>query len=875
MLRINQNVSAAGAKSYFSHADYYNEGQELVGIWRGKAAERLGVEGAIEKQDWDLLCDNRHPQTGAQLTPRTKADRRIGFDFNFNSPKSVSLVYGLTGDERIVEALRDAVGETMKEIEAEAKTRVRKRGKDEDRLTGNLVYGEFVHTTARPVDSLPDPALHAHCFVLNQTWDADEQRWKALQIGDIKRDAPYFEARFHARLASGMRKLGFEIVQRGKEWEIAGLDRATLRKFSRRTEQIEAEAHRLGITDPDKKGELGAKTRENKSKELTLRELRSIWQSRLNDEERSSIGRAIDDAEARGPIAPEPGSAAESVNFAVRHVFERSAVVPLRVLEAAAIRHNLGRCALDELGGGNTWPDIITGNRNGRICVTTREVLAEEQRMLAFARDGRGTCPALGSKDDAITRTWLSDEQQRAIRHVLTGTDRVMVIRGGAGTGKTDMMQEAVERIEQHGTRVFAFAPSADASRSTLRSKGFAEADTVARLLVDTQLQERIAGQVLWIDEAGLLGSRDMGRVFDLARERGARVVLSGDRRQHGSVARGAPLALLEDEAGIRPAELREIHRQSGKYKQAVNAIASGRIADGMSRLRELNWIRELPESERYRQLADDYVRSVSQGETALVVSPTHAEGRRITAEVRSRLKISGRIEAHERTFDQLEAVNLTEAERGERGSYLPGDVLEFHQNAKGAKRGERIVVGEVPLPIADPERFQVYRKRELSLAVGDRIRITHNGKTADGLHRLNNGAMYDVRGFSKTGDIVLSNGWTIGKGFGHLAYGYVTTSHSSQGKTVDRVFIGQSSASRGAASQEQFYVSVSRGRKQAVIYTDDAETLLDSVSHADDRATATDFVLGKRQRIAAIEPADRIRRESEKQIDREPVYER
>ena len=62
------------------------------------------------------------------------------------------------------------------------KTRVRTGGQDGNRVTGNMVWGEFIHTTSRPVDGIPDPQLHAHVFVFNSTWDQEENRWKAGQI---------------------------------------------------------------------------------------------------------------------------------------------------------------------------------------------------------------------------------------------------------------------------------------------------------------------------------------------------------------------------------------------------------------------------------------------------------------------------------------------------------------------------------------------------------------------------------------------------------------------------------------------------------------------------------------------------------------------
>src|ERR1700683_708624 len=188
MIRISQQNSAAGAKRYYATADYYTEGQELVGSWGGKGAARLGLAGTVDRFSFERLCDNLNPTTGEPLTVRTRSERTVGYDFTFSVPKSVSLLYATSGDQGILDAFRAAVEETMVEMEAEIKTRVRRELQDTDRTTGNMVWAEFIHTTSRPVDGVPDPQLHAHCFVFNTTWDEDERRWKAGQFADIKRD---------------------------------------------------------------------------------------------------------------------------------------------------------------------------------------------------------------------------------------------------------------------------------------------------------------------------------------------------------------------------------------------------------------------------------------------------------------------------------------------------------------------------------------------------------------------------------------------------------------------------------------------------------------------------------------------------------------
>src|SRR5947208_17106415 len=169
MIRITQQDSAAGAKRYYAVADYYSEGQELVGSWGGEGASRLGLEGTVDKISFERLCDNLDPRTGEPLTVRTRTERRVGYDFTFSVPKSVSLLYAMSGDQGIMDAFRGAVAETMTEIESEMKTRVRKKGQDSDRTTGNMVWAEFIHTTSRPVDGVPDPQLHANCFTFNIT----------------------------------------------------------------------------------------------------------------------------------------------------------------------------------------------------------------------------------------------------------------------------------------------------------------------------------------------------------------------------------------------------------------------------------------------------------------------------------------------------------------------------------------------------------------------------------------------------------------------------------------------------------------------------------------------------------------------------------
>ncbi|MCZ2340466.1 MAG: relaxase domain-containing protein [Bacteroidales bacterium] len=850
MIRVSQQNSAAGAKRYYATADYYIDGQELVGQWGGKGAARLGLSGTVGMEAFEQLCDNLDPRTGQQLTARTNSERTVGYDFTFSVPKSVSLLYALHDDGQILEAFRSTVDETMREMEAEMKTRVRTAGRDENRTTGNMVWAEFIHTTSRPVDGVPDPQLHAHCFVFNSTFDQEEERWKAGQFRELKRDAPYFQAAFRVRLANRLQDLGYGVVRKRDDFEIAGLPKDILNRFSRRTELIEQIAQEKGITDPDRKAELGAETREHKGKNLSMPELREEWRSRLSQDEQDWIAEVH--RRETTPVRPGPGERS-AVDHAIRHSFVRDAVVPERKLMTEALKRGLGVVMVERTAKELEQRPLIRSVAEGRDVATTQEMLALETRMVDFARDGRGRCRPLGNPKRPVKRTWLNEEQQVAVRHVLGSRDRVMVIRGVAGTGKTTLEQEIGEALAEAGKPVVALAQTVKASREVLRTEaGFDNADTVARFLADTKVQASAKAGVILVDEASQLGTQDMLAVFSVAEKVNARVILVGDRRQHKSVTAGEPLKLLEDRAGLPVAEVTVILRQSGEYKQIAKALSEGQVGPAFEGLDQLGWIRQVGDDERYQQLASAYLDAVKErtkegkAKTALVVSPMHAEAAKVTDAIRTAMKEEGTL-TEERVVTAYAPAHLTGAQKTDVTEYEPGDLIQFHQNATGYVKGTRLIVDDTAKPpIEQAERFEVYRPKSLALAVGDRIRITAGGTTKDGEHRLSNGALFTVEGFTPQGDIMVNNGWVIDREFGHLTHGYVTTSHASQGATVNKVFVAINSESLKATDQRTAYVAVTRGKEQAVIFTDDHLELLKAAKRAGKSLTATELVDSK-----------------------------
>lgn len=883
MIRMIQSASAGHAKSYFADAlsksDYYINDQEMEGRFHGRLSAKLGLNQRATKDDFNALCENLHPTTGKPLTPRTNEDRTIGYDINFHCPKSVSILHALAKDDHILKAFEESVNETMLDIEEDSKTRVRKFGKQEDRETGELLWAEFTHQTSRPVDDhAPDPHLHSHCFVFNATWDKTEETFKAAQFRDIKRDMPYYQARFHKRLSDRMIELGYRVRLTDKSFEIEGVPQKVIDLFSKRTDEIGRVAKEKGITSQKELDALGARTRSKKQKGLTMAELKADWKKQMRDASKD-IG--DDDKAVRFDKTREisKADAKGCVDHALKHSFERASVMQDRRILGTAYKQALGNrnVSLEAISktflGDNR---VIRISEHGRLMCTTKEVLGEEKRMVDLAKKGKAKLTPLYAKAPDLT---LNDQQADAVSHVLTTSNRVSIVRGAAGTGKTTLMKEAVHWMEKAGKQVTVVAPTAQASRGVLKEEGFAQADTVARLLTDEQRHDALQNQILWVDEAGLLGTKDMTALLELAEKKNARLILGGDTRQHASVVRGDALRILNKIGGIATAEVTRIYRQRNEvHRSAVEDLSKGDVRSGFEKLDGLGAIKTIDPLNPNQELVNDYLKAIKKKKTALVISPTHKQGEAVTKDIRDRLRSTGKISKKEVAVLCLSNLNFTEAQKSDWRNFEPGQLVQFNQNLRGVKRGDLLKVKDakdgkvilsgngksIELPTNKAEHFDVYHQKEIGLSKGDKVQITRNGFDEQE-KRLNNGQALDVVSVSDKGKIILRNAqskarYVVDRDFGHLTHAYCVTSHAAQGKTVDEVFIAQPASTFSATDAKQFYVSVSRGRDAVSIYTDDRDTLLEHAAELGERQSALELVKKPDAHLDAVER--NIRRE-------------
>jgi len=330
------------------------------------------------------------------LTPRTVQDRRVGYDISFHAPKSVSILYALGKDDRVIEVFRQAVNETMIDLEIDMQTRIRVQGQDLDRDTGELLYAYFMHQTARPVAGKAlDPHLHCHCFAFNVTYDGEEERFKAGQFHDIKMDMPYHQARFQKRLADKLSGLGYTIRRTRDAFEASLVPQKAIDFFSKRTNLIGQVAKEQGITDPQELDKLGAITRAPKSKNLTMAELRSVWkrelrQAGIDDNEREEKGTKDIN------LTPQ-----KAVKYACDHLFTRASVKGDRQILSEATRYMVDNDQIDLEDLEKAYykdQDLFRIQDGKRELVTTLPVQKEERDMVYFARRFKGEVRPMSEK---------------------------------------------------------------------------------------------------------------------------------------------------------------------------------------------------------------------------------------------------------------------------------------------------------------------------------------------------------------------------------------------------------------------------------------------------------------------------------------------
>lgn len=647
MLSVANVRSPSAAASYFAADNYYTGADaDRSGTWVGKGAERLGLEGRVGTEQFDALLRGELPG-GIQVGNAGQA-HRPGTDLTFSLPKSWSLLALVGGDQRIIDAYREAVIETLRWAEKNAaQTRMGSQAGYGKVATDNLTIGLFQHDTNRN----QEPNLHFHAVVANVTQGSDG-KWRALRNDKLWSFNTLLNSMTMARFRLAVEKMGYEAGPVGKHgnFEAAGIAREQVMAFSTRREEVLAARRGSGLeagivaTLETRKGKEPVRDREG---------LLSSWRQRA-EEVGLDLGGLIDASQMRAAAKVAGGSKEQSLlqrgiaklrEFAQRikgdpadplipaHVLKQdaptiaaaqavaSAVRHLSQREAAFPREGLLKAALDfglptTVGHVETRVNALVrsgalepGKGEHKGWLASREALDLESTILANVDQGRGAVLPILDRADAAERVQavaainhgisLNEGQENAAGLVLSSRDRIVAIQGIAGAGKSSVMKPVAQLLREEGKQVLGLAVQNTLVQMLERDTGI-RSMTIARFLAQWgrllhepgnttllgEARSALGDHVLVLDEASMVSNEDKAKLVRLANlAEVQRLVLVGDKRQLGAVDAGKPFDLVQ-RAGIARANMDvNLRGRDPVLRRAQAAAQEGRIDDALRAL--------------------------------------------------------------------------------------------------------------------------------------------------------------------------------------------------------------------------------------------------------------------------------------------------
>ncbi|SDN73895.1 Ti-type conjugative transfer relaxase TraA [Ensifer sp. YR511] len=425
----------------------------------------------------------------------------------------------------------------------------------------------------------------------------------------------------------------------------------------------------------------------------------------------------------------------------------------------------------------------------------------------------------------------LSDEQRLAVHHI-TGSEQIAAVIGFAGAGKSTMLAAARDAWAAQGYRVHGAALAGKAAEGLEESSGI-PARTLASWEYGWQngKGQLSSNDVLVIDEAGMIGSRQLARFVAQAEISGAKLVLVGDHEQLQAIGAGSPFRAIVEQVGA--VELSEIRRQEHAWqREASVAFATHRTGEGLSLYAERGAVQfDDTRDEARATLVRDYLADTSTRPSGSRIALAHrrVDVRAINAEIRAGLQQRGMLAKGPEDHDSLGKEIVYRTNDGER-SFARGDRIVLLENNRdlGVKNG---MLGTV-------------------MAV-----------ETDALHLRVDGGTHG-RNSARAISLPVNS-------YQSFDHGYATTIHKSQGSTVDRAFV---MASR-TMDRHLSYVAMTRHRDGVQLYAGreelkDMKTLSLSMGRSGAKETSLDYTSAFAERRGL---AEQLGVSSEIQIARGP----
>lgn len=770
--------------------DYYIDADEPPGRWWGTGRHAVGLDGDVRPGQLARMLQAQHPLTGAKLGRGFGDTSARSFDATFSAPKSVSLLWALTGDETVrgeVLAAHDTAVETALGWMEKHGTLTR-RGRDGvDQVDAcGLTVALFRQHTSRTVD----PQLHTHAIVWSKVQDRTG-KWLSLDARFLVRQQRSIGWVYDAALRVELtRRLGveWEPIEPGLgQSDVAGVPAGLRKVFSTRSEQVAAKLAELvqrwtdehdGV-EPDQRTIARLQriavlaSRPGKEHGVDAAVLRSEWRATTRaagfDPDRLGLGQArlaglgSLDREVVVTEAVRRVTEAGSVWLRADLAREVATLVPAGVVADGAALIEL----VDDLAGEAAgWcvglhPPADVGlpcRGDGRPVsehvtdryLTTTAVLKQEGRLIDWANDAVEPAP-----------TTIGGDRQAGVAEAIRGQGRLVLVVGPAGAGKTTAVRSGAAGLAAQGRAVVGLAPSGKAADVLAVTAGI-DATTLAKFLHQHRAPDGPArdwalpsGATVVLDEAGMASSDDLDQLVILAGRHGWQLVCVGDPEQLPAVGRGGMFAYWCDTLSAH--RLDEV-RRFGELWQAQASLALRRGEPAAARAYvERGRVHTAHPALLAQRVARQYLTAAEKGRSVAITTASAGAARAINTEIQYRLHLG----------------------------HPPGPSVELWDGTR--------------------------------VRVGDRIATRRNQSTLTTTAgvAVRNRQTWTVTAIAPTGDLAVTDAEhgtvTLPAGYvgRHVELGWAVTGYGSQGVTVDHgICVIEPSSSRAG-----IYVGMTRGR--------------------------------------------------------------
>lgn len=580
MLTVKTLRSSRNALKYYLN-EYASESGETHGRWFGTFAKSLGLEGTnVDPKDFENLLRGFAPD-GRALCQNAGDKHRAGWDMTFSAPKSVSVLWSsapktLRGQ---IEAAHNRAALSAMDYMEKTSAIVREGKGGIIQSSANLAFATFTHSNNRN----GDPQLHTHTFVMNVAQKKDSQKTLTLE------GKRFFEAKmassavYKVELSKAIQDLGFEVYRTADSFEVSCVPKDVIEFQSSRSKEIEALLREKGLdrknSTSDLKEVASLSTRQKKS--FPPRDFET-WEK--ENKEMGFTKETISKHKKSHSIAPQLNS--ESLEGISKQSIEK-----ISHSESVFSQHEITQKVLEDLIGKT---DSKTGyqtirsllNKDEILQITEKEtryfstqgMVALEKKLLEYLKGSSDKHLIPNEKTDpVIERFTLLPDQKKAFKEITESNQNVNVLQGYAGTGKSYLMKAIKEAYESNGYQIIGVSPSNKAAKELQNSSGIKSRSIDSFLLKTITKKEKLPENLLLIvDEAGMVDSRRMVVLQDIASSNNAKLLLVGDERQIQPIMAGQPFGSLKGHTNF--SQITTVFRQ--RRQEEADAILEARAGD-------------------------------------------------------------------------------------------------------------------------------------------------------------------------------------------------------------------------------------------------------------------------------------------------------